>query len=26
MVEGARSEQVERLSRQIADVVSASVG
>jgi len=26
MVEGTRSEQVERLSRQIADVVSASVG
>ena len=26
MVEGTRSEQVERLSRQIADVVSASLG
>ena len=26
MVEGTRSEQVERLSRQIADVVAASVG
>lgn len=26
MVEGTRNEQVERLSRQIADVVSASVG